>query len=167
MANPKRFKFSRSRCTSVEAAGDNLLRTVCRLNDMFCEMRVTVEVQLPDMEIKKVECAIERCYDPAEHRAIPLLPQLAGIRVGPGMAKIFKGLVGEEAADSQLLFMVEEACHGVILSSTKDMAAMAPNEDDLPAEIFQSMAKANTRLIGRCAAYAPESSMVRGALEEG
>ena len=165
MANPKRFKFSRSRTTSVELAEDNLLRTVCRINDLFCEMRVTVEVQLPDMEITRVDSFIERCYDPMEHRAAPLLPQLAGVRVGPGMAKIFKGLVGEEAADSQLLFMVEEACHGVILSSTKDMAAMAPNEDDLPAELFQSMAKANTRLIGRCAAYAQDSPMVLGVLD--
>ena len=87
------------------------------------------------------------------------------VRVGPGMAKIFKGLMGEAASDSQLLFMAEEACHGVILSSTKEMAAMVPNEDDLPAELFREMARANTRLVGRCAAYAEDSPMVQGVLD--
>lgn len=165
MPNPKRFKFSRSRTTTVEPLEDGSLRNVCRLNDTFNEMSVEVIVKLPDMEIKKVTGSIERCFDPMEYNTVELLSQLAGVRVGPGMTKIFKGLVGEEAADSQLLFMVEEACHGVILSGTKEMSAMAPTEDDLPPELFRDMAKANTRLIGRCAAYDADSPMVQGVLE--
>ncbi len=165
MPNAKRFKFSRSRATTVEPLEDGSLRNVCRLNDTFCEMRVEVIVKLPDMEITKVGGSIERCFDPVEYIALERLPQLAGVRVGPGMTKIFKGLAGEDVADSQLLFMVEEACHGVILSGTKEMSAMAPTEDDLPHELFQDMAKANTRLIGRCAAYDADSPMVRGVLD--
>lgn len=162
MPNPRRFKFARSRTTSVEEVATGLLRTVCRLNDTLAEMRVEMQVKLPDMEIAEVTGSIDRCFDSSEYKVLELLPGLAGVRVGPGMAKIFKGLVGEAAADSQLLFMVEEACHGVILSSTKDMASMAPNEDDLPADLFREMARANTRLVGRCAAYAEDSPMVKG-----
>lgn len=165
MPNPRRFKFARSRTTSTEQVEPGLLKTVCRLNDAFTEMRVEVLIKLPDMEITDVKGVIDRCFNPSERRALEQIPKVAGVRVGPGMTKIFKGLVGDEAADSQLLFMVEEACHGVILSSTKDMVAMAPNEDDLPADLFREMAKANTRLIGRCAAYAPGSPMVEGVLD--
>lgn len=166
MPNPKRFKFARSRTTSVEQLEQGVLKTICRLNDTMATMRVEVLVKMPDMEITKVNGSIERGVNPTERSALEQIPKLAGTRVGPGMSKIFKGLVGEEAADSQVLFMVEEACHGVILSSTKDLVAMAPNEDDLPAELFRDMAKANTRLVGRCAAYAEDSPMVAGVLEE-
>lgn len=164
MPNPKRFKFARSRTTTVEPI-DGGLRTVCRLNDTFCEMRVEVSVKLPDLEITSMGGNIERCLNPVEYTALERLPKLAGVRVGPGMTKIFKGLAGEDVADSQILFMAEEACHGVILSGTKEMSAMAPTEDDLPPELFRDMAKANTRLIGRCAAYAADSPMVQGVLE--
>ena len=165
MPNPKRFKFSRSRTTTVEQLEDGSLRNVCRLNDTFNEMSVEVVVKLPDMEITKVSGSIDRCYNPVEYAAQERLPQLAGVRVGPGMTKIFKGLAGEDVADSQLLFMVEEACHGVILSGTREMSVIAPTEDDLPPDIFRDMAKANTRLIGRCAAYEADSPMVQGVLD--
>ncbi len=165
MPNPRRFKFSRSRTTSVEVI-DEGLNVICRLNDTMCEMRVEITVKIPDMEILKVSGTINRCFDKSEYIALEAIPKLAGVRVGPGMTKIFKGLVGDEAADTQLLFMVEEACHGVILSSTKDMVAMAPNEDELTSDLFREMAKANTRLVGRCAAYAVDSPMVEGVLSE-
>ncbi len=166
MPNPRRFKFSRSRTTSVEVIEEGLLKIICRLNDTMCEMRVEISVKIPDMEILKVSGTIDRCFDKSEFIALEAITKLEGVRVGPGMTKIFKGLVGKEVADSQLLFMVEEACHGVILSSTKDMVAMAPNEDELTSELFRDMAKANTRLIGRCAAYAIDSPMVKGVLSE-
>ncbi len=165
MPNPKRFKFARSRTTNVEQVEQGLLKTVCHLNDTLTEMRVEVLIKIPDMEIKEIRGDIHRCFDSAERHALDLLPEVVGVRVGPGMSKIFKGMVGEEAADTQLLFMVEEACHGVILSSTKDMATMGPNEDDLPAELFRELAKANTRLVGRCAAYAEDSPMVKGVID--
>lgn len=166
MPNPKRFKFARTRTTSVEEVGPGLLKITCHLVDTLAELKVELTVQLPDLEIVKATGAIERCFDPVERQALEQLPTLAGVRVGPGLTKILKGLMGPETADSQLLFMAEEACHGVILSSTREMSAMmAPNEDDIPADLFRELAKANTRLIGRCAAYDKDSPMVQSILD--
>ena len=166
MPNPKRFKFARSRTTSVEQLEQGLLKIVCRLNDTLTAMRVELLVKMPDMEITEVAGSIERCSNKAEYQALELIPKVTGVRIGPGMSKIFKGLVGEEASDSQLLFMVEEACHGVILNATRETVALYPNEDDLPVDMFRGMAGANTRLVGRCAAYAEGSSMVEGILND-
>jgi len=162
MPNPSRFKFSRSRSTSVEALDDGSLESTCRLVDTFNEMRAAIRVKIPEMEIMAIQGEVRRCLDPEEKGVPAELEKLEGVRVGPGMTKIFKGLVSETAADSQLLFMVEEACHGVILNFTREMASQLPDDQEIPAEIFQEMVKANIRLYNRCAAYAPGSSLVEG-----
>lgn len=163
MPNPSRFKFSRNRTMSVELVENGDLRCTCRLVDAVSDMNVQIMVKMPDMEIASVSPVINRCYDRVEYEALKELPGLAGVRVGPGMIKIFKGLVSPAVADSQLLFMLEETCHGVILSSTKDMANMVPDDlMELESSIFRDMVKANIRLYNRCAAYGPGSSMVEG-----
>jgi hypothetical protein len=162
MPNPSRFKFSRNRCTSVEAAEEGRLVSTCRLVDTFNDLKVAVTVRVPEMAIDAIEPIIWRCLDPEEETAAEELKKLEGVRVGPGMTKIFKGLVTETVADSQLLFMVEEACHGVILNFTREMATQLPDDQELGIDIFQAMVKSNTRLYNRCAAYAPGSPLVDG-----
>ncbi|MFZ5570749.1 MAG: hypothetical protein ACOZF0_10110 [Thermodesulfobacteriota bacterium] len=162
MPSANRFKFSRSRITSVEKKEEGRLTAVCRLVDTLCDMKVAVVVNVPEMEIIQVQAAIERSPDPNERTALAELPKLAGIRIGPGMTKIFKGIVGPATADSQLLFMLEEACNGVILSLTREMALQVPEDQDLTADAYQTMVKANIRLYNRCAAFAPGSSLVAG-----
>lgn len=162
MPNVNRFKFSRNRSISVDAREDGTLRSVCRLVDTLNDMRVEIIVKLPDMEISSIAAMVDRCFDPWEKEAVEDLAELKGVRIGPGMTKIFKGLVREATADSQLLYMTEEACHGVILTSTKEMAAMVPEEQELTAADYQAMITANIRLYNRCAAFAPGSSLTEG-----
>ena len=78
------------------------------------------------------------------------------------MLKIIKGLIGEASDCKQLAFMVEECCHGVILSMTKDQLNQAPPGSEVPAEFYREMVKQNIRLYNRCAAFATGSSMVEG-----
>jgi hypothetical protein len=80
------------------------------------------------------------------------------------MLKIIKGLVGDSAADcKQLAFMVEECCHGVILSFTKDVLVSSPRPKDKAKarEFYRNMVKENVRLYNRCAAFAPGSPLVK------
>lgn len=162
MPNVNQFKFSRNRSISVDMLGDGALQSVCRLTDTLNDMRVTIRVALPEMEIVSIFATVDRCADPWEKEAVSDLKELTGVRIGPGMTKIFKGLVREPTADSQILFMLEEACHGIILTSTKDMAAMVPEEQELTVADYQAMIKSNIRLYNRCAAFAPGSSLVEG-----
>ncbi|MBI9084656.1 MAG: hypothetical protein JEZ11_13750 [Desulfobacterales bacterium] len=162
MPNPSRFKFSRNRTTSVEASDDGSLRSTSRLVDTFNDMEVSIQVKIPEMEISGIEAVVRRCLDPQEEKVGQELTKLIGVRVGPGMTKIFKGLVSEAATDSQLLFMVEEACHGVILNFTREMATQLPDDQELGEDIFRQMVKSNIRLYNRCAAYGPGSPLVEG-----
>ena len=162
MPNPSRFKFSRNRATSVEASDHGGLKATSRLVDAFNDMEVTIRVTVPEMEISDIEAAVRRCLDPDEEKVVEELPKLKGVRVGPGMTKIIKGLVDEAVTDSQLIFMVEEACHGVILNFTREMATMLPDDQELGEDIFRQMVKSNIRLYNRCAAYGPGSPLVEG-----
>ena len=162
MPNPALLKFSRSRATTVEEIDASTLRSTCRLTDTLSDMKVSLTVKLPDMEITDVEAEVFRTWDESENQALAKLPNVKGVRIGPGQTKILKGLVGQPADDSQLLFMVEEACHGVILTFTKGTLAMVPEDQELGSEAYREMVKANIRLYNRCAAFAPGSSLVEG-----
>lgn len=155
------LKFSMNRCTSVEHLDANTLRSVCRFRDTYTSASVEILAKLPDLEITEV-----RGHFSHEWHEIPdleaILQKLLAVRIGSGMLKIIKGLVGEEERLRQLTYMVEECCHGVILSLTKDILEKAPVSEEGKLEFFSRMARDNTRLYNRCAAFAPGSRLVEG-----
>ncbi len=154
--------FSRNRCTSVEQIDESTLRSTCRLQDTLTDAQVEITVRLPDLEISSATATFRRtlvsdCREPAQ-----ALAKLTGVRIGAGMLKIIKGLVGEKTTCGQLGFMVEECCHGVILSMTRGSMALAPADLQLTSEFFAASVRQNPRLYNRCAAFAPGSSLVEG-----
>jgi len=80
------------------------------------------------------------------------------------MLKIIKGLAGEETECSQLIFMIEECCNGVILAFTKEtiLSIPSPKEGTESKEFYAEMVRKNVRLYNRCAAFAPGSPLVEG-----
>jgi hypothetical protein len=80
------------------------------------------------------------------------------------MLKMIKGLIGEDGTCKQLTFMLEECCHGVILSFTKDVLITSPRPKELQEAkaFYADLVKDNIRLYNRCAAFAPGSSLVEG-----
>ncbi len=92
------------------------------------------------------------------------LESLIGVRVGPGMLKIIEGLIPDIPFRDMLAYMVEECCHGVILSFTKDVLLQSPRptEPEAEREFYSDMVRKNIRLYNRCAAFAPGSSLVEG-----
>ena len=162
MAMPSVLDFSRNRSTSVEQMDQQTMRAACRLQDTLTEAFVEIQVRLPDLEIISVKGEVYRTDLGPVPESTDCLQKVKGVRVGSGMLKIIKGLIGEDGTGGQLTFMVEECCHGIILAFTKDTLNQAPRGQDLPAEIFQEMVKANIRLYNRCAAFAQGSSLVEG-----
>lgn len=154
--------FSRNRCTSVEQINDQTIRSSCRLQDTLMDAFVEITVQLPDLEITKVKGELTRSPWQEDLNTVESLQRVIGIRVGPGIKKIIKGLMGETGGDKQLAFMVEECCNGVILSFTKDVLLKAPRDKVNKKEFYAGMVKENIRLYNRCAAFAPGSPLVEG-----
>ena len=159
---PRPLVFSRNRCTSVEQIDEQTLRSTCRLQDPLTDAFVQVIVKLPDLEIIGVtgeffrNCE-EECLDITE-----ALEKMKGVRIASGMLKIIKGLVAEATNCRQLGFMIEECCHGVILSFTKDQLLQLREGEEVTIEQYKQMVKENIRLFNRCAAYSSGSSLVEG-----
>lgn len=156
---PNLLFFSRNRCTSVEQSDEKTMRSSCHLQDTFTDAYVEILVKLPDLEITDVKAEVRRSPEKAPPVKIDSLQKAIGVRIGPSMLKIFKGLIGDS---KQLSFMVEECCHGVILCFTKDELQNAPKDKGNSKEFFANMVKHNNRLYNRCAAFAEGSSLVEG-----
>lgn len=154
--------FSRNRCTSVEQLDDHTMRSTCRLQDTLTEAFVEIMVKLPDLEVTRVTGEVRRSHQKEYLKPVESLKKVVGVRIGPGMQKIIRGLIGETTKCKQLVFMVEECCHGVILSLTKDVLIKAPPDTKGKKDFFVQMVKANIRMYNRCAAFAPGSSLVEG-----
>jgi hypothetical protein len=155
------LKFSMNRCTSVEQLDEYTLRSVCRLRDTFTSASIEIRASLPDLEITMASGEFHHEW----HKTADLddiLQKLPGVRIGAGMLKIIKGLVGEEDRLRQLAYMVEECCQGIILSITKDILVKAPRSEEGKLEFFSKMVQDSIRLYNRCAAFAPGSRLVEG-----
>ncbi len=159
---PTTLCFSRNRCTNVEQIDDQTLRSTCRLQDTMTDAWVEIMVKLPDLEItaatgKFYRTSQRACIEPGN-----AFEKMIGVRIGSGMLKIIKGLIREATDCGQLGFMIEECCHSVILSFTKDQIGLIPDGEEIGTEVYKQMVRDNIRLYNRCAAFAPGSSMVEG-----
>ena len=162
MPMPSILNFSRNRSTRVEQIDDKTIRSSCLLQDTLTDAFVEITVRLPDLEIIGVKSKVDRSFQEEGLRPVRSLQKVVGVRIGPGVLKIIKGLIGEKTEYKQLAFMVEECCHGVILAFTKDVVAERPRDMENPEEFYGNMVRENIRLYNRCAAFAPGSSIVEG-----
>lgn len=152
--------FSMSRSTSVEKINAADLRSVCRLRDSFTDAEVAIDVKMPDMEIAAISGHFRHAYLDEIKDIDECLQKVIGVRVGSGMLKIIKGLMGEDENLEQLVYMVEECCHGVILTLTKKVLLKAPDDEVGRADFYSKMVKKSIRLYDRCAAFAKGTPLV-------
>jgi hypothetical protein len=138
------------------------MKASCRLQDTLTDALVEITVKLPDLEITDVSGSVHRTYETACLGQEAALRKAIGVRVGPGMMKIIEGLLGDVTECGQLAFMVEECCHGIILSFTKDVLLTQPQDRADEKAFYQDMVRQNIRLYNRCAAFAPGSDLVEG-----
>jgi len=154
--------FSRNRRTSVEQIDAQTMKSSCCLQDTLTDAFVEIRVRLPDLEIIEARGEFRRSPHgdcPALDRA---LETVNGVRIGSGMLKIIRGLIGAVTDCSELAFMVEECCHGVILAFTKDTLVACPPAETEQVGYYRNLVRDNIRLYNRCAAFAPGSSIVKG-----
>jgi hypothetical protein len=156
------LKFSMNRSTSVEAVEGNRLVSVCRLRDLYTDAEIRLTVQMPDLAICEARGYFRHAWQEPVEDLDGLLQNLLNVRVGAGMLKIIKGLLGESEHLHQVTYMVEEACHGVILSLTRKVLLKAPDDLEGKMAFFSAMVEKSIRLYDRCAAFAKGGPLVRG-----
>ena len=154
--------FTRNRSTSVEHVDGNSVRACCRLQDFLMDAFVEIKVKLPDLELMDVRGEVYRSEQEIPPNVNESLGKAIGIRIGPGLLKIMKGLVGDRENMRELLNMLDECCQGVILSFTKDTLAKAPEDREKAKEYYAQLLKDNVRLYDSCIAFAPDSPLVEG-----
>jgi len=149
--------FSRIKSISVEELSDHLLKSDCYLRDSLKEIRCTIYVERPELNIIDVRCEI-RSGNSKEIIPKEEFEQLIGSRIGPGIFKIIKNI----ADNFQIAFSLEECCRAVILSFTKEDLITSPRPDDEEEAIkyYANMVKENVRLYGRCAAFSKGSRII-------
>jgi hypothetical protein len=153
--------FTRNRCTSVEQVEEKTVRSTCQLQDTLMDILVEVTVKIPDLEIMGIRGEVRRSEEKVHPAAFDLLQKAVGVRIGPGMVKIVKGLVGEKQDLDQLVVMIDECCQAVILSFTKNELAKAPRKDKEAREFYRGLVRENPRLYNSCIAFVPESPLVK------
>jgi len=154
--------FSRNRCTSVEQIDDQTMKSSCRVQDPLMDALVEIQVKLPDLEIASAAGKILRSAEGPNETVVEPLRDVAGVRIGPGLKKILKGLLGNGAVHEQLIFMLEECCGAVILHFTKEVLLSAPKDKLAERAYFENIVRSNPRLYNSCAAFAPGSPLVEG-----
>ena len=154
--------FSRNRNTIVEQIDETTMRASCSLRDTLTDARVEIVVTLPDLEITDAKGELRRSAGEVDPGVVQSLKKVVGVRIGPGMRKIIKGLLGKSEIEKQLGFMLEECCDGVILTFTKDVLKNAPRDGSKEREFFENMVRNNPRMYNSCAALAPGSPLVDG-----
>jgi len=154
--------FSRNRSTSVEHRDDGSVAACCRLQDSLIDAFVEIKVKLPDLELTEVRAEVHRRDQRAPSDLMESLRKAIGIRIGPGLLKIMKGLVGDREDLRELLNMLDECCQGVILSFTKDALEKAPEDRAKAEEYYAELVKENVRLYDSCIAFVPGSPLVKG-----
>ncbi|MBI5584750.1 MAG: hypothetical protein HY892_13115 [Deltaproteobacteria bacterium] len=158
--------FSRNRCTTVEAVDDRITRSISRVQDTATEAEVEILVQAPDLEIIAIRGAVQRSAAGETRDFSAELRPVIGARVGPGIKKIIRGLLGETPLLETWTALLEECCNGVIMVFTKEVLLQAPKDRDGERDFFLTMVRANPRLYNSCAALAADSPLMAG-LETG
>ncbi len=154
--------FSRNRHTGVKQIDHQELESWCRLQDTLMDALVKIRVKLPHLEISDVGGEIRRAAKNGQLQVRDALKGVIGVRVGPGLSKIIRGVTGKGSVERELARMVEECCNGVILAFTKEVLSKAPADKDKEKEFFQDMVRSNPRLYNSCAALGPGSPLVEG-----
>jgi hypothetical protein len=110
--------FQTNHLTTVEDGGQGLFRIVSRADDALFSAEVLLEVKLPALDIRTAELAVKR----DELALIPDLTtaaeKLVGVRVGPGMTKIVRGVVGGPQGSDRIAEIVLEAMEMLVNALT-------------------------------------------------
>jgi hypothetical protein len=152
--------FTRNRCTTVEIVDEQTTRSTCRVQDTSMEAWVEILVKSPNLDIVEATGEIRRSSEGNRLDISGDLRKVIGARVGPGIKKIIRGLIGDRPFVEMMAILLDECCNGVIMSFTRDVLLAAPKDPSGEKVFFSNMVRANPRLYNSCAALSEGSPLM-------
>jgi hypothetical protein len=125
---------SASTC-AVEVLDKGLWRSILRTDDNLFSGEVSLDVKAPALEIRQARLTVLRDALGATPDLTTASEKLIGVRVGPGMTQIVRGLVAKEAGSQRFAEMVLDAMEMLINALTVGELRKASEQYGLPAEI--------------------------------
>jgi hypothetical protein len=157
------IRFLRNKVVEVTPLPDGDLAVSWRLTDDLLKAEVGLRVRPPDLEIIEAAAKLERLPLKAWASAPELIKKVEGVRVGPGLRKIVRGLLGGPEGCPILVHAVLEACNAVILHFTRPGIQLGEKlEGDALIAATREMLKSNPRLIRSCIAFQDDSPIMQG-----
>jgi len=157
------LRFLRNKVVEVEPLPDGSLAVSWRLTDDLLKVEINMNVQPPDLEIMEAEAKLERFVPKAWSSAPQLIKKIEGVRIGAGLRKIVRGLLGGSKGCSLLADAVLESSNAVILHFTRPgIQAGEKIEDEQMIILTRENLKNNPRLIRSCIAFQDDSPIMQG-----
>lgn len=162
--------FQTNSLTTVEMVGQGLWRVVARSDDNLFSAEVALDVKAPALDIRHARLEVTRDVLDNACDASSLAEKLIGVRVGPGMTKIVRSVVGGQNGSARLAEMVLAAMEMLInaitvpeLRKATEMGGVELVADSDGPKVYlnnvvineETVAKmsANPRLKDSCAAF--------------
>ena len=158
--------FMRSKVVEVEPRSEGDLDVYWRLSDDLMDLEITLTVEVPELEIVSAGAKVRRSVFSSGIDVGEAVRKVEGVRVGPGLRKIVRGLLGGEGGSVELTEGVLECCNAVILHFTLPNIQAGEQYRDISEEeriaLSRAMFEANPRLLRSCIAFADDSPIVQG-----
>ena len=157
------IRFLRNKVVEVEPLSDGSLAVSWRLTDDLLKAEINLKVQPPDLEIVEAEAKLERLVPRSWSSAPELIKKVEGVRIGGGLRKIVKGLLGGEKGCAILAQAVLECSNAVILHFTRPGIQMLEGlKEEEKVSLTREMLKTNPRLIRSCVSFQDDSPIMQG-----
>lgn len=155
--------FIRNKIVEVEPLPDGSLAVFWRLKDSLLDAEVELRVQPPDLEVTEAKAHLIRLPHKECLSSPGLIEKVKGLRIGPGLRKIVRGLLGDSEGCQVMTNAVLECSNAVILHFTRYTLQPADDlDDDAKIAGAQALLKANPRMAGSCVVFADDSPVVQG-----
>jgi hypothetical protein len=164
------ISFLRNKIVEVRHRGEDAIIVYWRLTDDLMDVEMNLTFLLPDLEIIEADARVRRSVFPQGADAGAAVAKVVGVRIGPGLRKIVRGLLGA-GGNIDLIEGILECCNAVILDFTLPGVEAGEIYRDAPEEkliaLAQEAVKANPRLARSCVAFADDSPIMKGLNLEG
>jgi hypothetical protein len=140
--------FQTNHLTTVERIDPTLWRIQARSDDNLFSGEVLLDVKLPILDILHARLSVKRDVLGLTPDLSVVEEKLVGVRVGPGMTKIVRGLVGGPQGSERMAELVLEAMEMLVNAFTTPELRKAMNTDGMSFEGDESGVPLNDVVIG-------------------
>lgn len=162
--------FQMHNLTTVEMAKKGLWRVTARTDDNLFSAESILHVKTPALDIREATISVKRDVLGLTPQLSDAMTKLIGVRVGPGMTKIVRGIIAEEGGSERIADLIVDAMEmlvnaltvGELRKATEKFGEAVKLGNDGPKVYLNDvllgaqpveMMRANPRLKDSCVAF--------------